>query len=70
MMMQASPIRLIFLGFVLLLIGVLLPFLMVLQILGPSILLSFLAYLSSLGGLVIGLVGITMYSRSEKRGGD
>jgi hypothetical protein len=70
MMMQASPIRLIFLGFVLLLIGVLLPFLMVLQILGSTLLLNFLAYLSSLFGLVIGIVGLVMYSQARKRGGD
>jgi len=69
-MKQLSPLRLIILGFVLLLIGFILPFLMVLQILPSTLLLNFLAYLSSLFGLVIGIVGLVLYSQARKRGGD
>jgi hypothetical protein len=69
-MKQLSPLRLIILGFVLLLIGFILPFLMVLQILGSTLLLNFVAYLASLFGLVIGIVGLVMYSQARKRGGD
>ncbi len=66
-MMHASPLKLILFGFLLLLMGVLLPFLMVLRILEPTLLLGFASYLSSLAGLVIGLVGLALYSRSERR---
>lgn len=58
----------IFLGLVLLLIGFFLPFVMLLRILEPTLLLSFVAYLSSLAGLVLGLIGLALYSRAERQG--
>jgi len=62
-MIPISPVRLILLGFALLLLGVILPFLMVLQILESTLLLNFLAYMASLFGLLCGLVGIVLYNR-------
>ena len=67
MLMQASPARLILLGFVLLMIGVCLPFLMLLQLLESTLFLSFVAYLSSVAGLVIGIAGAALYTRSERQ---
>lgn len=65
--MQASPARLILLGFVLLMIGVCVPFLMLLQLLESTLFLSFLSYLSSVAGLVIGIVGAALYTRAERQ---
>ena len=67
MLMQASPARLILLGFVLLMIGVCVPFLMLLKLLESTLFLSFLAYLSSVAGLVLGIAGAAMYSRDERQ---
>lgn len=53
-------------GFLLLLTGLLLSFIMVLQLLEPSFPLCFLSYLLMLGGLVLGLAGIMQKRRSRK----
>jgi hypothetical protein len=63
-----TPATLLAVGFVLILIGFLVPFLMVLQILEPSLMLTFSAYGASLVGLVLSLYGLSHYSSS--RGGD
>ena len=69
-MTKLSPFQLVLLGFVLLVIGFILPFLMVLQLLESTLLLNFVAYLASLFGLIIGLVGIVLHGhpRREDRG--
>jgi len=69
-MIRPSPFQLILIGFVLLVIGFLLPFLMVLQLLESTLLSNFVAYLASLFGLIIGLVGIVLHGhpRREDRG--
>jgi hypothetical protein len=54
-------------GFVLILAGFLLPFLMVLQILESDLVLSISAYCSSLMGLVLSLYGVSHYSRARGR---
>ena len=69
-MKQLSPPRLIILGFVLLVLGFVLPFSMLLQVLPSTLLLNFVAYLSSLFGLVIGIVGLVLYTQTRRRGGD
>ena len=69
-MKQLSPLRLIILGFVLLVLGFVLPFSMLLQVLPSTLLLNFVAYLSSLFGLVIGIVGLVLYTQTRRRGGD
>lgn len=57
--------KLIGLGLGLLLVGFILPFLMVVRLLGPSFALSFLAHTSSFIGLVLGLVGLIQIRRSR-----
>lgn len=69
-MKQLTPPRMILLGFVLLVLGFVLPFSMLLQILPSTLLLNFVAYLSSLFGLVIGIVGLVLYTQTRRRGGD
>ena len=62
-----NPWLLIALSFVLVLAGFFLPFLMVLQVLEPGLVLTFSAYFSSLAGLVLTLYGAfhCMGSRRE-----
>jgi len=65
-MTKLSPFQLVLLGFVLLVIGFILPFLMVLQLLESTLLLNFVAYLASLFGLIIGLIGIVTHVQARK----
>lgn len=60
-----NPLRLIATGFGLLVIGVILPFLMILELLESTLFLNFLAVASSVAGLIAGLLGITQL-RSRK----
>jgi len=64
--MTVGAVKLMVIGFGLLLIGVLLPFLMVLRLIEPSFPLSFLAYACSLTGLVFGLLGAFQYVRLRR----
>lgn len=52
------------LGFVLLVVGVIVPFAMILNLLEPNLFLEIAGYLASTAGLVIGVVGLAMYSRT------
>jgi membrane associated rhomboid family serine protease len=69
-MIRPSPFQLILIGFVLLVIGFILPFLMVLQLLESTLLLNFVAYLASLFGLIIGLVGVVLHIRPQRSSRD
>lgn len=57
---QTAPIM-IAVGFVLVIAGAVLPFLMVQQILRSTLFLNFLAFALSVSGLFLGLVGAAMY---------
>ncbi|MCL0056176.1 hypothetical protein M1O20_00705 [Dehalococcoidia bacterium] len=65
-----SHLRLIILGFLLLLVGAVLPFVMVIRLLESTFLLNFVAATSSVGGLTVGLIGIVQYNRSRRQGMD
>lgn len=54
--------RLMLIGFIAMLFGVLLPFLMVIMVIESTFFLNFLAFGLSIGGLLTGIVGIAMYS--------
>jgi hypothetical protein len=69
-MRYATPPQLMWLGFILLVIGFLLPFLMVLRLLEPTLLLNFIAYFASLFGLIIGVIGLVTYTQVRKKGKD
>lgn len=56
----------ILIGFVLVVLGAVLPLLMVLQILESTLLLNFLAYGASISGLFLGFVGATLYVREHR----
>lgn len=59
------PRSLIALSVGLLLLGVLLPFFMVIRILEPSFALSFFAHAASVVGLVVGLLGVSPQMRDR-----
>lgn len=57
----SNPKANIIMAIILLIIGVALPFAMMLQILPSTILLNFLAYFISITGLVLGFSGVSTY---------
>jgi len=61
------PNRMIAIGFVLVLVGFVGPLLMVLKVIEPTFALSFLSHGASVAGLVLGIIGSAMYSRSGRR---
>ena len=63
-----NPFVLLGVGFLLLIIGWVLPVLMIMQILESTFLLNFLAYIASFLGLIIGIIGSVMVvSRFRKK---
>ena len=60
------PLRLILIAFALLVIGVALPFLMVIGVLHSTLPLNLVAYSCSVGGFIAGFVGIAQYRRRDK----
>jgi hypothetical protein len=59
--------RLIALGFLLVLAGAVLPFLMVIGLLPAPLWLSVVSYLSSVSGLFLGLIGAAMWFGIRRR---
>jgi len=57
----------ILLGFVLVLFGFIIPFLMVVRVIKAGFFLSFLSYGASMAGLFLGLIGAAWYSRRDRR---
>ncbi|MFO3795713.1 MAG: hypothetical protein ACK8QZ_00250 [Anaerolineales bacterium] len=57
---------LIWVGGGLVVLGALLPFLMVLQVLPSTFFLAFLSYASSVAGLFLGMLGISIYIRIHR----
>jgi hypothetical protein len=69
-MRHLSPGKLMLIGFFLLVLGVVLPFLMVLRIIEPTLFLGFLSYLVSFGGIVLGLIGALNFGLANRRDKD
>lgn len=65
--MSLSPLKIILIGFALVVLGVVLPFLMVLHILESTFFLNFFSYSASLVGLFLGLIGSAYYVRLNKK---
>ena len=65
--MTLSPLKIILIGFALVVLGVVLPFLMVLHILESTFFLNFFSYSASLVGLFLGLIGSAYYVRLNKK---
>jgi hypothetical protein len=61
-----SPRFLLSLGVILMLLGVLLPFLMVIHALESSFFLNFFSWGASVAGLAFGTIGFAMWSRTRR----
>jgi hypothetical protein len=66
-MIRISPWGLILIGFLLVLAGMILPFLMVIHLLPSTFFLNFFAYGASLTGLFLGIIGASLYMRGSKK---
>jgi hypothetical protein len=65
--MLQNPILIIITGFILVTLGVVLPFLMVMHILESSFFLNFFSYAASISGLFLGVIGAANYVRLNKK---
>ena len=61
-----SPRFLLFLGLILMLLGIVLPFLMVIKVLESTFFLNFFSWGLSVAGLALGTIGFAMYSRGRR----
>jgi hypothetical protein len=64
--MMSSPRFLLSLGIVLMLLGIVLPFLMVIKVLESTFFLNFFSWGASVAGLAFGTIGFAMSSRNRK----
>jgi hypothetical protein len=64
--MMSSPRFLLILGVTLMLLGIVLPFLMVAQILESTFFLNFFSWGLSVAGLALGTIGFAMNSRGRR----
>jgi hypothetical protein len=67
---RISPRNLILTGLFLVVLGFVLPFLVVLQIIENTFFLSFLAYGAQVSGLMLGIMGAANYSALNRRNKD
>ena len=58
MFLISSPKRALLIAFLLMLMGVILPFMMVAHIIESTFFLNFLSYICSLTGMLIGIIGV------------
>lgn len=64
--MLNSPRLLLSLGVILMLLGIALPFLMVIQVLESTFFLNFFSWGASVSGLALGTIGFALWSRARK----
>ena len=65
--MSAKPVQLMVVGFVLVLLGAVLPLLMVLQVVRSTFALNFFAYAASVAGLFLGIIGAASYAKLNRK---
>jgi len=61
------PWQLILLGFILSMMGVIFPFLMVIQFLPSTFFLNFFSYIASMIGLFLGIIGASRYVKNNRK---
>lgn len=66
-MIKLGPRGIIFIGFILVFLGFLLPLLMVMKILESTIFLNFFSFIASLAGIFMGLLGTAQYVVEVRR---
>jgi len=67
MILHWPPWKIIVLGLVMSILGMVFPFLMVLQVIKSTIFLNFLSYGLSVGGLIIGFAGMTLIIKLNRK---
>lgn len=63
---QLSAKKIIFIGFIMVVIGVAIPFAILLSVLPSTFFLAFVAYICSVGGLLTGIIGAAFYHKEEQ----
>ncbi len=63
---QISPKMIILIGFLLVLAGAVIPFSMLIDLLPKTFFLSFVAYISSMVGLLMGTLGAGLYQKDGR----
>jgi len=66
-MIHLSPVQLILIGFILSVMGVVLPLLMVIHIIESTFFINFVSYISSVVGLFLGIIGAASYIREHRK---
>lgn len=69
-MIRLSSRAIIFIGFILVLLGFLLPLLMVMKVLESTYFLNFISFAASLIGLLLGLMGAAQMAVEARRSRD
>jgi hypothetical protein len=64
--LMSSPRLLLVLGVLLMLLGIVLPFLMVIRVLESTFFLNFLAWGASVAGLAFGTIGFALSSKGRR----
>jgi heme/copper-type cytochrome/quinol oxidase subunit 4 len=64
-MIRADPRVIVLIGFMLVVAGVILPFLMVMKVIAPNWILSFVSFAASVSGVMLGLVGAALWTRID-----
>jgi hypothetical protein len=67
MMLRIPPWGLILIGFLLVLAGMVLPFLMVMGLVPSTFFLNFFSYGASFTGLILGVIGASLYVRGSRK---
>ena len=65
-MIPISSRAILLLGFILVLLGAVIPWLIVLHIIPSTFFLNFFAYGASVAGLILGVVGLAYYAHEHK----
>ena len=66
--MKKSPyVRMIVIAFVLLVIGVVFPFLMVIKVLRSTFFLNFFSYAAMLAGMMVGIIGLVNHAIEKRK---
>lgn len=65
-----SPVGLMVIGFFLVVTGVVIPFMIILDLLPSTFFLNFLSYAASVAGLLLGVVGSAQYVAVKRRKDD
>ncbi len=64
--MMNSPRLLLSLGLILMILGIVLPFLILIRVLESTFFLNFFSWGASVGGLFLGIIGVATWVRKRK----